>query len=924
MFPATSLRRAMLAGLLAALSLALGLRALSVRVDPGVESLIPASEDGLGRLDELHALFGPDESIILAVSADPLFDQRGLEALRDLTREAASLPGAGRVLSPVNVRDLDADELGPLPVVPYERVLAGEMTPEALGRRLAAHPVFGGLLVAADARTAAVLIEVSEGAGDADTRADLVAGARRIIAGLPDGMIGHVAGLPVEKADVAAFVLRDQRIFAPLIFGMLALAMAVLFRYPAGVVIPMSVVALALVWTLGLYQLAGGALNPVTSLVTPVVLVVSVEGAIHLLNYHRSALAAGRSKGEAIRGALSLARVPCFNAALTTAFGFGSLLLVPIPAIRAFGLAAAAGVMISWVLAMTLAPLLLFWLPPPPARLVSGRRGRAESLLRATAIAVWRHPIAAAGISIIVLGVSAAGLTRLRVETDLLGSLRHDSDLSRATRFIDERLTGVNALEILVPVAAPDDAEEVRRVEQLERAIEKMDGVRNVTGLIDLYARANRAFHGGDDAMQRLPAGPGAAQDLADMRALLEQEAPVEMARFASRDAGGVWVLRLTARVTAMDTRASQELFDRIRAAAAAADLPGVTLTGNFAVLSDMSTTLVRNQMRSVLPALALILLAMSVQFRSARLGLLCIIPNGAPLLMVYGVMGWTGIALSVPTAMIAGIAIGMTVDHSIHLMARFREEFGRSRDYLSALESMLDASGRAIVTSTLALVAGFWVGAFSSFLPSVHFVLLTGMALLLGLLSAAVLLPLMLAVFRPLGPQGATVPAAAVALLALLAAGGAAPGAAAPILLKDQFGKVDAPDRHRGRVVLLLFGEAAGLRRMKTWELRLLEQGNGEIDVVRVVDARPVKGKKTETEVNERLRRNVPPDIPILVDWDGTVAGAYHIPDAEVTATILDPQGRSCGTFAGPAEPPLLARARELLTRVKYKGVCP
>src|SRR5262249_26311624 len=139
-----------------------------------------------------------------------------------------------------NVRDLDGDQLGPTERRPYEDLLAGRTTPEHLGAALAAHPLYGGLLVSRDARTAAVLVELapSTGHGDrADHRAAAVAAVRELAGGLPAGIEAHVAGLPVEKVDVAWYVVRDQRIFAPLILIMLVLVMVILYRHAVGVVV---------------------------------------------------------------------------------------------------------------------------------------------------------------------------------------------------------------------------------------------------------------------------------------------------------------------------------------------------------------------------------------------------------------------------------------------------------------------------------------------------------------------------------------------------------------------------------------------------------------------------------------------------------------------------------------------------------------
>ena len=451
----------------------------------------------------------------------------------------------------------------------------------------------------------------------------------------------------------------------------------------------------------------------------------------------------------------------------------------------------------------------------------------------------------------------------------------------------------------------------------------ELPGVRNVTGLPDLFARINRALHGGDDRYARLPEGPDAAADLEEFVANLSKEAPAELRRFLANDSGRSPTLRIIARVPALNTSSSQALFARIRHAADSAGLPDVSLTGNFVVFSNMSTTLVQHQIRGLAVALILIVGVMTVQFRSLRLGLLCVIPNALPILVVYGLMGWSGIAVSVPTAMIASVALGTIVDNSIYLLARFREAFAHRPNYLEAMIAMVRASGRAVVYSTVALAAGFFVGVFSSFVPTVQFGLLTGVAFLVGLLSQFVVLPLALILFQPLG-QPARRAASLTALLVLILMGSAlAQESQREILLKDQFGKADGPGRHRGSAVLLIYGKVAGMRRMKTWEERIRRDAPGGLIVLRGLDARSARGEKTEAEVNERLQQNVPADISILVDWDGDFVRAYRLPDADVSTTVLDATGKACLTVAGSATQETLDRVRRVLRQVGETGAC-
>ena len=929
LIPGLLARRRLVWLLIALVTAFLGWWAFTLRIDPGVESMIPTGRSDLEALRTFHARFGTDEVVVLALHSDRLFSRESLESIDRLTHRAMALPHVIRVLSPTNVRDLDGDELGPVPVVPYQEVRAGRLQPEALGQRLGSHPIFGGLLVAKDARTAAVLVELEQPTRPLDSYRDLVTDLRRLANEAGPNVTAFVAGIPVEKVDVAAYIARDQRIFVPLVFLILAVMTAVLYRHPIGMLVPLAVLTLALVWALGLFGLAGRSLNPVTSLMMPVILVMSLEASIQLINQYL----AGRARGLTMLAALEQAdrrmRMPCFNAALTAAIGFVSLLALPIPAIRDFGLFTALGIMVGYALTIVLTPLLLASLPDFPPRIVRAfEPGPVERGLSRVVRWVCDHP-SATGLGVgAILVMSVVGLAQIRVETDLIRSLRHASPLSAATRFIDEQLAGVNSVEIIIDGVSVNDPATLEKVAQFEDSVRGLHSVRKVTGLPDVLARVNRAVHRGDDHYAHLPNGPDAASDLDDFLGRLSEEAPADLNRFLARGGSDRSTIRIVARVPALDTASSQALFFQIRDAAGRAGLPELTLTGNFVVFSNMSTTLVRHQARGLGVALILILGVMAVQFRSIRLGLLCAIPNGAPVLAVYGLMGWSSVALSVPTAMIASVAIGTIVDNSIYLLARFREAFAQQPDYVDALVAMVHASGRAVVYSTLTLAVGFCVGVFSSFVPTIHFGVLTGAAFLLGLISQFVLLPLSLILFQPLGRLRPAAVLGSLLALVLVAPGAtAATGLAQEVqgdlLLKDQFGNVDGPTRHRGEAVLVIYGKVEGMRRMKAWEERIRQKVPGALVVLRGLDARSARGKKTEAEVNERLQLNVPPDIAILVDWKGDLIRAYDLPDADVSTTILDAKGKACLTVSGSVTSEALEQVRHVLVRVRETGTC-
>jgi hypothetical protein len=237
------------------------------------------------------------------------------------------------------------------------------------------------------------------------------------------------------------------------------------------------------------------------------------------------------------------------------------------------------------------------------------------------------------------------------------------------------------------------------------------------------------------------------------------------------------------------------------------------------------------------------------------------------------------------------------------------------------------------VVFSTVTLAVGFWVGVFSSFVPTVHFAVLAGAAFLLGLISQFVLLPLVLVLLQPLGRPVTRLVApragALVVFIGLTAVLGLAGGAGAQdtgkeIVLKDQYGQADGPARHRGQAMLLVYGKVDGMRRMKGWEDRIRKEIPGTLVILRGLDARSARGQKTETEVNERLQLNVPPEISLLIDWNGDLIRAYRLPDADVSVTVVDAKGHGCRSIAGPVGKETFEEMRLLFVQVRRAGACP
>ena len=541
----------------------------------------------------------------------------------------------------------------------------------------------------------------------------------------------------MQKVDVARAIQHDQQVLTPLAVVILAALLALIFRRPSGVLLPLAVMAISLVWTIGLYALAGFPLNTITALLPPVVMVLAVASSVHI--YQRWLELAGENGDPRTLLAHRMADLftPCLFTALTTMIGLLSLMTCDIPAIRQFGLFAGIGVMVAFMVAITLVPAILSYLPVPERR----QRHRNRPLqrgVRQLMQLVFRRPGLVFGGALLLCGLALPVLGRIDNNTDLVRFFHEDTPIFQDTMAMDREIGGVVPLEFMI--ARRDSgplltADLVRNLAAWREQVRRYPEVTGTFSLLDLLVPINRAEQG--DQAAPLPSDDASLLALVDLLLALPEQDLV--GRLLSAD---LRHLRFSVQLHALGSAATSQLSEKLR-------LDGdrilggeiaVTATGSYLQISNDSNRLVGNLLKSFLLSLVTITVTLLILFRSGWLLLAALAPNLIPLAWTAALMGWADIDLSTGTAMVATVAIGLVVDNTIHFLHRYQlERHGHTGPAL--LRTALGV-GPAMIISTAVLTLGFWVGTFSSFLPSVYFSLMTGVTLLGALLCDLLVLP--------------------------------------------------------------------------------------------------------------------------------------------------------------------------------------
>ena len=703
-----------------------------LRVDPSSDRLLPRQGQDAQVYQRFLTTFGSDEAILVALhdAQQSLLLAAGLASVRHLTHALEALPHVAAVHSLTTAPDMGRLRLTPFGLeVP--RLVADAALSEAQIAAIQRNDQVVGTLLAPDLHTAGIVVVPDDMVSGSGTLRDTWIAAVRALAAqhAVAGRQTYVAGTPIERSDVTQYIQRDQRRMIPLVLLVLAVVTYSIYRVTRFAVFALACVLVSLTWTMGIIGFVGLPLNVITALLPAVILVVSVSGVIHLVNEFIDALDAGTDTVAAIVEAVSQVGRPCLLTAWTTALGFLSLPVIQAPAVQEFGLFAALGVGLAWVATMTCAPIALLWLGRiAPARLRHLKGGRLEQRLGRLAGWVARHRGQVFAVCGLLLLVMVPGIGQITEGTDIVRALKQDAPLRVSSEFIEQHLTGVHSLEVLVQLARGGTSIPPAAIRQILAFSHWLRAQPEVTAVLSPWEplRGVRAALLADD------------QQLTVLATLL----PLGFPLAAWLDAPHHMV-RISARVTVGDSERLLALAQRVQQEAARVALP-IQVTGSNYVLAQMSRALVHNQLSSLLTAVVLIFGSIALTLRSWKMGVMAAVPNLLPTVMLFGLMGWCGIALSAATTMIAGIALGLFVDDTIYVLAGYARAKQAGRTTVRALEESLRRNGRAVIFTSLILALGFWSGLVGSFKPTLYFSFLMGLTLLFDLLADLLVTPAM------------------------------------------------------------------------------------------------------------------------------------------------------------------------------------
>jgi predicted RND superfamily exporter protein len=798
-----------------------GYHSSDFRLDASADSLVLEHDEALRYYREARARYGSDDYLIVTYTpAGDLFSEAALSDLRQLRNELAALD---RVESVVNLLDVPLINSPPLKLSELARESRTLDSPgtdlELAQKELVSSPLYRNLIISPDKHTtalqvnfardetffallgerdrlrekrlqgeltaeeAAALARVSERFNTYSNsllqqqRADIAA-VRRIMDAHRSQATMYLGGVPMIVVDSIDFIRHDLLVFGIGVFSFLVILLALAFRKPRWILLPMLTCMAAGVVMIGFLGLVDWPVTVVSSNFISLMLIITLSLTIHLIVRYRELRMLNPSADQytLVSDTIRTKAIPCFYTAITTIVAFSALLFSDIRPVIDFGWMMAIGIAAAFLLVFTLFPAVLMFLQPLPlVATVSHRMTAAITQFFATLIERHGKAVMAAFIIIVLLGI--AGTTRLTVENRFIDYYKESTEIYRGMELIDRTLGGTTPLDVILDAPAsflePEEPpEEDPFMDEFELETAGSAGITGTSYWFNSYRLEDVAvIH---DYLESLPETGKVLSIITAVRMLrslddggsiddfflsiLYRRLPDDIREalftpYLSEDGNQI---RFSIRVFESDKSLQRaELLQRIRnhlTNELGLEEAQVHLTGMLVLYNNMLQSLFHSQIMTLGVVFIAIMLMFLVLFRSVKMAVIAIIPNLVAALQVLGLMGWLNIPLDIMTITIAAIVIGIAVDDTIHYIHRFTEEFKSDHDYRAAIRRSHASIGHAMYYTTMTITLGFAILALSSFIPTIYFGLLTGFSMLVALLADLALLPLLLVGFKPLG----------------------------------------------------------------------------------------------------------------------------------------------------------------------------
>lgn len=720
-------------------------------------NLLPDDAEINKEYQAFEHIFGTDGNLVsIATQDSTIFTIEGYQDWVGLAKTLDTIPEVKSVLGIHNLKELTKKENPKRfefsPILGVKQNLTSKENLKRFKKKIFSElPFYEGLLFNSTSQTVQTAVYLRDDVVDNEARKDFVLNKLQplIRQFKEETQIDvKVSGMPYIRT------LNSQNIVGEIQWFVLAALLVTsfifffFFRSFRATVIAMFTVIVGTMWAFGFLGLIGYEITVLTAVIPPLIIIIGIPNCIFLINKYQQEIKKHGNQAKSLQRVITKVGNATLMTNLTTASGFATFVFTQSELLVEFGVLASINIVAIFLLSLLIIPIIYSYMPPPKEKHLRhlGKQW-IEGFVNWLVKMVKRHRVSIYFTSVIVLMLSIIGIYKIRVSGSLLEDMPQQAKFFKEIKFFEKEFDGVLPLEILIDTKRENGViklSNLKKMDRLEREIIDIEELSKPISVVNLAKFAKQAYYNGNEKYYQLPSRAERNFMMPYLKSLSDRNDGI----MSYVDSTGQYA-RMTVFMKDVGTDEIEKIEKRLQPEIEKlfpSDRYNVTLTGKALIYQKGTYYLVNNLVLSLGLAILLIAIFMAWMFRSFKMIIISLIPNLLPLIMTAGMMGFIGIPIKPSTILVFSIAFGISVDDTIHFLAKYRQELKANNWKIrrSVYPSLRETAVSMFYTS-IVLFFGFSVFMISSFGGTVALGGLVSATLLFAMLANLLLLPSLL-----------------------------------------------------------------------------------------------------------------------------------------------------------------------------------
>lgn len=695
----------------------------NMTIDTDPENMLPKDEPARLFDHETKEMFALSDFIAVGVVTErDAFTPQILNRVYHITSEIEEIDGVivSDILAPSAVDDIKQGEGGSIVIgTLMEDTITTREEAKYILSRIKANPILRGKLASDDGKAIALFIPIES----KDMSHRIAGEIQTIIDKYKGDETYHIAGLPVAEDSFGAEMFAQMAVSAPAAMLIIFLLMLMFFRQLRIVIAPMIVAMMSVIWSMGLLIFTGNTVHIMSSMIPIFLIPISVLNSIHIISEFHDLYQTHKHKDATIRHTVKELFMPMLFTSATTVTGFISLMLTPIPPVQVFGGFVAFGIVVAWILSLTLNPAIAMLISDKALRnfgKADDAHGPLSGIMHAFRNFAANHSKGIIFGSLAIAVVASVGLSLIEVNDNPVKWFKASHPIRQADAAMNEHLAGTYMNYLVFEGQDYDlmkSPEVLGYIEAMQRDLEKDPNVGATTGLTDIVKKVRYELFGADSAKASLP---DSQDEVAQMLFLFEMSGgnPDDLFKFVTvdYDYSNLWV-----QLKSGDNKQVERVVNHA-AEYMAQNPPPEGVTAAWAGLPYINIVwqqkMVNGMRSALLSSFAVVFLMMIFLFRSLKWGFVSMLPLSITIMAIYAFIGYIGKPYDMPVAVLSSLTLGLSIDFAIHFIERMRMIHRRTNDFKETYHEIFEGAGRAISRNVMVIAIGFVPMLFSSLVP--------------------------------------------------------------------------------------------------------------------------------------------------------------------------------------------------------------